>query len=116
MSRAYFQGGTQIREHIQSGAIGFCLSQLKAPESESGHGHELFEAERTVLRDLDIANRVMGRLILRLSNSQIESRGFFAEAGLLVSGIIRLEERYTKAIREFYDRCRSTQCDLSAAQ
>lgn len=114
LSRAYFQGGTQIREQIKSGAIGFCLSQLK--EAESEQGQELNEAERTALRDLDIANRVMGRLTLKLSNPKLESSEFFAEAGLLVSGIIRLEPRFNSAIREFYARCRPQTSDSPTAQ
>jgi ParB/RepB/Spo0J family partition protein len=113
LARAYFQGGTLIREQIQNGYIGFCLSQLK---EMTGHGNELREVERNVLRDLEIINRVMGRLTLRLSNPKLESREFFAEAEFLVSGIMRLEPRFNVAIREFYARCRPQTCDLSAAQ
>lgn len=114
LARAYCHGGTRVREHIQSGYIGLCLSQLK--ETETGHGHELNEVERNALRDLEIINRVMGRLTLKLSNQKLESREFFAEAELLVSGIIRLEPRFTEAIGEFYARCRPQKCDISAAQ
>lgn len=113
LARAYFQGGTQIREQIQSGYIGFCLSRIK---DETGSGNDLNEVERAVLRDLELTNRFMSRLTLKLSNPKIESREFFAEAGLLVSGIIRLEPRFTGAILEFYARCRPTECDPSAAQ
>lgn len=114
LARAYFHGGTQIREQIQTGSIGFCLSQLK--ETENGHGHELNEAERNALRDLEIINRVMGRSTLKLSNSKLESREFFAEAELLVSGIIRLAPKFSGVIREFYARCRPEKCNLSTAQ
>ena len=68
------------------------------------------------MRDLEIANRVMNRLAMKLSNPKIESREFFAEAGLLVSGIIRLEPRFMKVIQEFYARCRLAKCDSSTAQ
>jgi hypothetical protein len=114
LARAYFQGGTEIRQHIQSGAIGFCLSQLK--EATPGHGNELNDSERTSLRDLEIANRVMSRLTFKLSNPKLESREFFSEAELLVSGIMRLEPRFRVAIGGFYARCRPEKCNLSAAQ
>jgi len=113
LARAYFQGGTQIREHIQSGAIGFCLSQIK---DEVGTGNDLNEVERVVLKDLELTNRLMSRLTMKLSNQKLESREFFAEAGLLASGIIRLESRFSGAIREFYARCGPTKCDSSPTQ
>lgn len=114
LARAYFQGGSFIREQIDKGCIGFCLSQLK--DAEIGASTSLNDLEKTALRDLEIANRVMGRLTLKLSNPKIESGEFFAEAGLLASGIIRLEPRFITSIQEFYARSRHPKRDLPAAQ
>ncbi len=114
LARAYFQGGVQIRESIQKGYIDFSLSQIK--QSEIGPGYELRDVERSVLRDLEIICRTMGRLTLKLSSSKMGSGEFLAQAGLVAGGIIRLEPKFIGAVRQFYARCGSQTGGLSAAQ
>lgn len=109
LARGFFQGGSQVRAQIQSGNLAWSLGELRKNEREVEAGAESFtELERGVLRDLDIAIRAVGRLTLRLGNPALKTPGFFAEAGLLASGLLRRLQPLGEEIRHFCDRSRQT--------
>jgi hypothetical protein len=109
VARGYFQGGEVIRAQVRDGNIGWCLSELKrdlAADHDGARG-AWSEEERSTIRDLEILMRLLGRLAFRLEGVAGASSGFFAEAGLLASGVLRRWEQSEVVIRRFYDRCRN---------
>lgn len=109
LARGFFMGGAAVREQIRHGHLGWCLAELKQQDRAASESRsDLSELERGVLRDLEITGRVMSRLCLRLPETGSSPSGFFAEAGLLASGIERRLPSFSTTIRQFYDRSRQT--------
>lgn len=109
LARGYFQGGDKVRGQIREGNLGWCLEELKRNWRDASEGAgQWSEIERSVVRDLEMMARATGRLGMRLDSTEIGSPGFFAEAGLLASGVLRRLVPFEAAIRRFYDRCRET--------
>lgn len=109
LARGYFQGGETIRGQIREGKLGWCLGELKRDWTQASEGAAKWsEIERGTLRDLEMVARAMGRLGLRLDSPELGSSGYFAEAGLLASGVLRRIAQFEAKIRRFYDRCRET--------
>ncbi len=107
LARGYFQGGKNIRTQIREGNLGWCLGELKRDWTQASEGAAQWsETERGALRDLEMVARAMGRLGLRLGSPGIGSPGFYAEAGLLASGVLRRMAQFETQVRRFHDRCR----------
>lgn len=113
VARGYFQGGEAIRAQVREGNIGWCLSELKRDLSADQEGVRggWTEEERSSVRDLETLMRLLGRLSFRLESLEGSSSVFFAEAGLLASGVLRRWTQCEAVIRRFYDRCRNAGCD-----
>jgi predicted transcriptional regulator len=116
LARGYFQGGSQVREQITQGDLGWCLKELRRDEADISAGvADWTERERGVARDLEIVGRAMGRLTLRLGELMSDgSPGFISEAGLLAGGVSRRLGPFEAVIRRFYDRYRKTPGDSDA--
>lgn len=107
LARGYFQGGRKVRTQILEGELGWCLKELRRDYRDASAGAPSWsETERSVVRDLEMLVRGFGRLGIKLESTEIGSAGFFAEAGLLVSGVLRRLMPFEHALRRFYDRCR----------
>lgn len=101
LAHSYFRGGDEIREQIKQGDLGFCLEKMKSqPDNQQG----LSDLEKRALRDLEIVQGAMGRLIFRLKNEALREPSFIAQAGLLVGGILRNSDRFLATLRSFSDR------------
>jgi hypothetical protein len=117
LSDGFFQGGSRMKQEIESGNLGWCINEMKQrADAKSSLPTNLNETEKRAIRDLEFMSQLVGRLPLRLTNRDLKSDTFFAEAVVITSGLINRWEEFTKAIRSFYDRCGVAECDKALKQ
>lgn len=102
LAHGYFKGPQEFREQIMEGNITWGLSRMKElSRHTTGDSSEL---ERGMLRDLEITQKYMHRVIYKSSDARLKSNSFYAQANLLTGGILSQIDIFSKAMRNFYDR------------
>jgi hypothetical protein len=102
LAHGYFKGSVELRRQIKSGDFRWALSRLKSSAAAGEDG--CTEFERTMLRDLEITQKYMQRLIHKSGDQRLKTNDFHSQANLLSGGIVRLMEPFSKTMREFHDR------------
>jgi len=101
LAHGYFRGGAALKGQIEQGQIGWTLEQLqKSQIRESPH---LGEREARVLADLELAQKYLYRLLAGLSRQGLAGNEFFAQADLIVEGILSALPRFQKALELWHD-------------
>ena len=101
LARAYFQGPASLREAINSGKLGWSLDQMKSvPEDVEGCN----EFERVLLKDLEIVQKYMQRVMAKCHDPRLKSRAFHAQANLLAGGLLSRLDSFRERMTEFHDR------------
>jgi hypothetical protein len=101
LARGYFQGPSSLREAIDQGKVGFALDQMnQVPENQEG----CTSFERTMLNDLEIAQKYMHRVMAKSHDQRLRARAFHAQANLLTAGLLSKAPTFFKILREFHDR------------
>jgi len=101
LAQAYFHGPTSMREAIDAGKFGWSLEQMKnVPEDREGCS----QPERALLKDLQILQKYMRRVMTKCANPRLDSRAFHAQANLLAGDLLSLLPPFQERIREFHDR------------
>jgi len=119
LARGYFEGSLQLKEQIRCGRLDWSLEQLKAVPGRDDVGGDLSEVETSVLRDLEIASRSLGRLRIKgnsvvnyenpAGNGRIAGApAFWASAELGCSGLLKHWDASRQMIEGLYARCRET--------
>jgi hypothetical protein len=112
LAHGYFKGSEDFRKQIKNGNISWSLSRLK---DRSAHPTDCTQIERTMLKDLEIVQKYMQRVISRSRDTRYKSNVFFAQTNLITGGILRQLDIFAKSIRQFHDKSRQTQSDLSTS-
>ena len=110
LAHGYFRGTPSLREAIDQGNWKWTLDQMQAVGADP---EGLSEPERRLLRELERLLRAMQHVMARCDSPRLESRGFYAQANLLLAGLLGRRESFFKKMEEFYDRTGRTQCRLS---
>jgi hypothetical protein len=101
LARGYFQGPISLREAIDGGKLGWSLDQMKSvPEDREGCN----EFERVLLKDLQILQKYMQRVMAKCHDPRLASRAFHAQANLLTGGLLSRLEPFRQRMKEFHDR------------
>jgi len=101
LAHGYFQGPASLREAIDSGKLGWSLDQMKSvPEDLEGCN----EFERVLLKDLEIVQKYMQRVMAKCHDPRLKSRTFHAQANLLTGGLLCRLEPFRERMKEFHDR------------
>lgn len=104
LAHGYFRGPTVLRREIADGNITLSLAQMqKVPASPDG----CTEFERILLGDIERLQRYMQRVMGKTQSPNLTNRAFYAQAHLLLTGILSRTNAFTEAMRSFYDRCGS---------
>ncbi len=103
LAHAYFRGPASLREAIEGGKLGWSLDQLKGlPEDREGCN----PFERGLLRDLQLVQRSMQRVMDGCHDPRLASPAFSAQANLLCAGLLRTLTSFCERMKEFHDRTR----------
>ena len=101
LAHGYFRGPDSFRQEILSGNIALSLAQTKeVPDSPDGCS----EFERSLLKDIELAQKYMQRIASKSKDSRLTSRAFHAQSHLLTTGILSRTPTFTHAIKELHDR------------
>lgn len=101
LANAYFRGTDSLRDEIREGKLSLVLDQMK-PLKEKPEGTSDFE--RALLKDLEIVEKYMRRVVLKHRSGKLQSLAFHAEANLLTSGLLSRLAAFKEALKELYDR------------
>jgi ParB/RepB/Spo0J family partition protein len=104
LAKGYFSGTDEFREQIKSGNIEWALSHLKEKEPDK----KLNTMEQRILKDLEITQKYMQQVTLKIQGGQFKDKAFYAQANLLSGGILKQIDAFQKAIRILHDRSSKT--------
>jgi len=103
LANGYFKGNDETREQIKKGNLIWGLSHLKAKSSElCGET----KSEQKMLRDLEIVQKAMQRIIYMNKKEKFERDNFLAQAGILAKAINLQLDLFRKTMEQFYDQDR----------
>lgn len=113
LAHGYFKGSADYREQIKRGNISWSLDWLKENISPSPRSSGCSELEKAMLRDLEIIEKYMHKVILsKLSKDKYKSNSFHAQANLLSGEILNQMKSFVDVLEEFHDRTKQTSSDL----
>jgi hypothetical protein len=101
LAHGYFRGPDWFRDEIQNGHLALALDRMKqVPEAPEGCN----EFERVLLRDIEILQKYMMRVMGKSQDRRLTTRTFCAQANLLLAGILSRVGAFTQALRTLHDR------------
>jgi hypothetical protein len=101
LAHGYFRGPESFREEIRRGNIALPLAQMReVPEDPQGCS----DFERALLKDLEITQKYMQRVMGKSQDRRLASRAFHAQANLLTAGILSRERAFFQTLRGLHDR------------
>jgi ParB/RepB/Spo0J family partition protein len=110
LADGYFRGPSALREAIDQGRWKWTLDQMQSvPDDPQG----VSEDERRLLRELERLLQAMQHVMTQCDSPRLRSRGFFAQANLLLAGLLSRRASFFKKMEEFYDRTGREECHLS---
>ena len=101
---AIFRGGAALKAQIEEGQIGWTLEQLQ--KSRVRESPELGERETRLLLDLELAQKYLYRLMAGLQQPGLAGNEFFAQADLIVEGILSVLPGFQKILEAWHDKRR----------
>jgi predicted transcriptional regulator len=102
LAHGYFRGPESFREEIRKGNVALPLQWLKqVPDDPEGCN----EFERVLLKDLEIVQKYMQRVMGKSTDRRLKSRAFHAQTNLLTAGILGRSRAFFETLRELHDRC-----------
>jgi hypothetical protein len=111
LAYGYFRGPESFREAIQNGHVGLPLQWMK-DVSEDPDGCNQFEG--ALLKDLEIVQKYMQRVMGKSNDQRLKTRAFHAQANLLTAGILSKARAFFDTLRKLHDRSGQAHGDLSA--
>ncbi len=111
LANGYFKGGEGIRQQIRNGNITWGLSRLK----DSSVTTDCTQVEQLLLRDLEITQKYMQRVINKSRDDRYNTASFNAQANLLTGGILRQMNIFFESIEVLHDKSGQTSSDLSSS-
>lgn len=101
LTHGYFRGPESFREAIRKGHMGMVLEWIKQVPADPDGCNEF---ERVLLKDLDITQKYMQRVMGKSEDRRLKTRAFHAQANLLTAGILSKARAFFETMRELHDR------------
>ena len=111
LAYGYFRGPRSLREMIQNGHAGEVLAWMRqVPQDAEGCS----EWERILLRDLELVQKYMQRVMGKSLSPKLQSPAFFAQAHLVTAGLLSRQGAFFHSVRGLHDRSGQAQSGVSA--
>jgi KorB domain len=111
LAYGYFRGPQSLREMIQNGHAGEVLAWMRqVPQDAEGCS----EWERILLRDLELVQKYMQRVMGKSLSPKLHSPAFFAQAHLVTAGLLSRHRAFFHSVRGLYDRSGQAPSGVSA--
>ena len=111
LAGGYFKGPDEFRQQIRDGNISWGLARLKERDTLRG---DCTTVEEKMLRDLEIVQKYMQRVIFQSRDKRLKGNGFWAQANLLTGGVLGNISSFEKALRLLHDKSGQTPGNLPA--
>lgn len=111
LANGYFRGGEDIRQQIRNGNITWGLACLKQISVRT----DCTQVEQQMLKDLEITQKYMQRVINKSKDDRYKTASFNAQANLLTGGILRQMKLFSRSIKDLHDKSGQTSSDLSSS-
>jgi len=110
LAHGYFRGPASFRETIRQGHVAMALDWFRqVPQDPDGSN----EFERVLLKDLEITQKYIQRVMGKSQDGRLQTPAFFAQAHLLTAGILSQAPAFFAVTRKLHDRCGQTQSRVS---
>jgi hypothetical protein len=101
LAHGYFRGPDSFRQEILKGNLALPLKRLReVPQNPDGCS----EFERVMLRDLEITQKYMQRVMGKSQDRRLKSRPFHAQANLLSAAILSRVPAFNQSLKHLHDR------------
>jgi hypothetical protein len=101
LAHGYFRGPDSFRQEILKGNLALPLKRLREmPQNPDGCS----EFERVMLRDLEITQKYMQRVMGKSQDPRLKSRPFHAQANLLSAAILSRVPAFNQSLKQLHDR------------
>ncbi len=101
LAYGYFKGSDEFREQIIKGNVIWVFDRMK----DAMDIDALSEIERAMLRDLEMLQKYINRVMGKSKDRRYKHNCFYSQANLIAGGILSKINILSKTLREFYDRC-----------
>lgn len=101
LAHGYFLGPASFREEIRSGNIALSLDRMRRVSADPDGCNDF---ERALLKDLEITQKYMQRMMGKASDRRLSTRAFHAQANLLTAGILSRASAFFQTLRGLHDR------------
>lgn len=105
LAHSYFKGSEEIRKQIKEGNLSWVLKRLNQSSSSDNSCSQI---ENQMLKELELLQKYMQRVIYKSKDDRYKTDSFFAQANLLTGGVLRQLKAFDQAMREFHDKTRQT--------
>jgi hypothetical protein len=112
LAQGYFRGPESFRETIRHGHTGRVLDWMRQVPQDPDSCNEF---ERGLLKDLEIAQKYMQRVMGKSQDRRLKTPAFYAQAHLLSAGIMSRERAFLDCLRKLHDRSGQAPSGISAA-
>lgn len=105
LAHGFFRGPESFRREILNGNLALSLDQVKeAAATAAANPDGCSEFERVLLKDLELTQRYMQRVMGKSQDTRIQSRAFHAQSHLLTAGILSRSKAFIQSMKELHDR------------
>lgn len=101
LAYGYFKGPEDFKEQVKKGNILWALDRMKDVSQDMG---DCSEGEKSMLRDLEIIQKYMVKVMQKSNDPRFKNNSFFVQANLLAGGILSKISTFQRTLRSFYDR------------
>ena len=111
LAQGYFRGPESFRETIRHGHTGRVLDWMRQVPQDPDSCNEF---ERGLLKDLEIAQKYMQRVMGKSQDRRLKTPAFYAQAHLLSAGIMSRQRAFFDSLRRLHDRSGQAASGVSA--
>jgi ParB-like chromosome segregation protein Spo0J len=102
LAQGYFRGPEVLREQIRAGNVALPLERMKETARST---EECTPLEQRLLKDIEIAQKYMQRVMGKSRDPRLKSPAFHAQAHLLLGGLLGRAPAFFQCVRDLHDRC-----------
>lgn len=101
LAHGCFRGPESLRQEILKGNLALPLARMKQVPQDPEACNEF---ERVLLKDLEITQKYMQRVMGKSQDPRLKSRAFHAQSHLLTAGILSRSKAFFQTLRQLHDR------------
>ena len=102
LAQGYFRGNEALRSEIRQGKVALPLARMKEERAMNADGCSEFESG--LLRDLEVMQKLMLRVMGKSEDRRLESASFHAQSQLLAAAILTRAPAFLQNVRRLHDR------------